>query len=253
VFITIFAAFGVGNMIYSGLEVGQYFEYQEMDRECFTPLLAITPACRIVFTFIQMYFIFLNSKVSNRYCTIRLHLYILEFPAGLCEYCRFLGVRLTGGSHIYFLSIYMEQLFAFILGRCSYQGSRTWPALDWCTWLRPICAFGCTFWLKSPSTSFWRRVIPLKPILITNWILLQCTVSSSRLPQLVTSLSLMQFCIDVGLVDGDAFYTANCTFFLHSSWIPCIFKEANNERLPQLRQSYWQGWPAKRKWSFTAV
>ncbi|CAG0916537.1 unnamed protein product [Notodromas monacha] len=55
-------AFGVGNMIYSGLEVGQYFEYQEDDR-CYTPLLAITPAFRIVFTFIQMYFIFLNSKM----------------------------------------------------------------------------------------------------------------------------------------------------------------------------------------------
>ena len=49
-------------MIYSGLEFAQYFEV-EVNTHCHDILMAITPAARMVFTFIQMYFIFLNAKV----------------------------------------------------------------------------------------------------------------------------------------------------------------------------------------------
>jgi hypothetical protein len=49
-------------MIYSGLEFGQYFEV-ERDTKCHNVLLALTPATRMAFTFIQMYFIFLNNEV----------------------------------------------------------------------------------------------------------------------------------------------------------------------------------------------
>ena len=52
--------FGIGSMIYSGLEFGQYFE---MRPDCAEIVTAITPAARMVFTFLQMYFIFLNSRV----------------------------------------------------------------------------------------------------------------------------------------------------------------------------------------------
>ncbi|XP_045134116.1 proton channel OtopLc-like isoform X2 [Portunus trituberculatus] len=55
--------FGIGSMIYSGLEVGQYFELQGGD-SCADILLVISPAARMLFTFIQMYFIFLNSRVA---------------------------------------------------------------------------------------------------------------------------------------------------------------------------------------------
>lgn len=58
-------AFGVGSMIYSGLEFAQYFE-TNLERNCRDVLLAITPAARMIFTFSQMYFIFLNAKVSLR-------------------------------------------------------------------------------------------------------------------------------------------------------------------------------------------
>ncbi|XP_069675448.1 proton channel OtopLc-like isoform X2 [Periplaneta americana] len=54
-------AFGIGSMIYSGLEFGQYFEV-ERDTKCHNVLLALTPATRMAFTFIQMYFIFLNNE-----------------------------------------------------------------------------------------------------------------------------------------------------------------------------------------------
>jgi len=60
-------AFGIGSMIYSGLEFGQYFEV-ERDTKCHNVLLALTPATRMAFTFIQMYFIFLNNEVrTNRF------------------------------------------------------------------------------------------------------------------------------------------------------------------------------------------
>lgn len=56
-------AFGIGSMIYSGLEFGQYFEL-ERDTKCHNVMLALTPATRMAFIFIQMYFIFLNNEVS---------------------------------------------------------------------------------------------------------------------------------------------------------------------------------------------
>lgn len=50
-------------MIYSGLEFGQYFEL-ERNTNCHNVLLALTPATRMAFIFIQMYFIFLNDEVG---------------------------------------------------------------------------------------------------------------------------------------------------------------------------------------------
>lgn len=62
--------FGIGSMIYSGLEVGQYFDLKST-AECADILLVISPVSRMLFTFIQMYFIFLNSRVAiNKHRTI---------------------------------------------------------------------------------------------------------------------------------------------------------------------------------------
>ncbi|XP_028966978.1 proton channel OtopLc [Galendromus occidentalis] len=62
-------AFGTGSMIYSGLEFGQFFEYESTD-QC-SILHNLTPASRMAFTFFQLYFIFINSRVAiNRYTTI---------------------------------------------------------------------------------------------------------------------------------------------------------------------------------------
>ncbi|XP_015125000.1 proton channel OtopLc [Diachasma alloeum] len=54
-------AFGIGSMIYSGLEFGQYFEL-EQNTKCHNIMVALTPATRMAFIFIQMYFIFLNNE-----------------------------------------------------------------------------------------------------------------------------------------------------------------------------------------------
>nr|CAD7586180.1 unnamed protein product [Timema genevievae] len=54
-------AFGIGSMIYSGLEFGQYFEL-EKNTNCHDVLLAVTPATRMAFVIVQMQFIFLSNK-----------------------------------------------------------------------------------------------------------------------------------------------------------------------------------------------
>lgn len=56
-------AFGIGSVIYSALEFGQYFELKH-DEKCYNFLVGLTPAVRMVFTFMQMYFIFLNSRMA---------------------------------------------------------------------------------------------------------------------------------------------------------------------------------------------
>lgn len=54
-------AFGIGSMVYSGLELGQYFELKGEER-CQNALVALTPAARTVLSIVQMQFIFLNTK-----------------------------------------------------------------------------------------------------------------------------------------------------------------------------------------------
>lgn len=54
-------AFGIGSMIYSGLEFGQYFELESKE-QCYSFLYGFTPTAHMTFTFFQLYFIFMNSK-----------------------------------------------------------------------------------------------------------------------------------------------------------------------------------------------
>lgn len=54
-------AFGIGSMVYCGLEFGQYFELKN-DPECQNILIALTPATRLILTLAQIQFIFLNKK-----------------------------------------------------------------------------------------------------------------------------------------------------------------------------------------------
>ncbi|KAG1689326.1 Proton channel OtopLc [Nymphon striatum] len=57
--------FGIASMIYSGLEFGQYFELAS-DSNCYTIMQALTPCAQMTFTFVQLYFIFFNSKLCIR-------------------------------------------------------------------------------------------------------------------------------------------------------------------------------------------
>lgn len=57
-------AFGLGTMIYNGLEFGAFFE-TPFTSQCYMILRGVNPVLQMVFTFMQMYFIFMNSRVSN--------------------------------------------------------------------------------------------------------------------------------------------------------------------------------------------
>ena len=75
------AVFGIGSMIYSGLSMGQYFEMPPLD-ECTNILVVVTPGLRLAFTFVQMYFIFLNASVSTtpvttHACFLIRHLFVM--------------------------------------------------------------------------------------------------------------------------------------------------------------------------------
>ncbi|KAK6631191.1 hypothetical protein RUM43_014287 [Polyplax serrata] len=54
-------AFGIGSMVYSGLEFGEYFELNH-DERCQNIIRAITPVSRMILTLVQMQFIFLSSR-----------------------------------------------------------------------------------------------------------------------------------------------------------------------------------------------
>lgn len=57
-------AFGLGAMIYIGLEFGSFFEIP-FDSPCHHILIGVNPLLQMIFSFMQMYFIFLNARVSS--------------------------------------------------------------------------------------------------------------------------------------------------------------------------------------------
>ncbi|CAH0560882.1 unnamed protein product [Brassicogethes aeneus] len=81
-------AFGIGSMVYSGLEFGRYFELKN-NIECDSNVLqAITPATRMALTLVQVQFIFLNSKdfELNRHRTIARFGLMHMIATNLCEW-----------------------------------------------------------------------------------------------------------------------------------------------------------------------
>ncbi|XP_060075584.1 proton channel OtopLc-like [Ylistrum balloti] len=55
--------FGVGSMVDSGLHFGQHLQAFDGQSLCNKPIEAAKPFAHLVFTFVQLYFIFLNSKL----------------------------------------------------------------------------------------------------------------------------------------------------------------------------------------------
>ena len=58
-----FSAFGLGTMVYIGLEFGSWFEVP-WDSPCYQAVRGVNPVLQLIFTFSQMYFVFMNSRVS---------------------------------------------------------------------------------------------------------------------------------------------------------------------------------------------
>ena len=59
-----FTAFGLGTMIYNGLELGTFFEIP-WNSPCYQVLRGINPILQMIFTFSQMYFVFMNARVCR--------------------------------------------------------------------------------------------------------------------------------------------------------------------------------------------
>lgn len=57
------AAFGLGTMIYNGLELGKFLEIP-LTSPCFLVLQGVNPLLQMIFTFMQMYFIFMNARLN---------------------------------------------------------------------------------------------------------------------------------------------------------------------------------------------
>lgn len=57
--------FGIGSMIYSGIEIGMFFELNmDGSSDCKNLFSIIRPILQMSFVFVQMYFIFLNQKMN---------------------------------------------------------------------------------------------------------------------------------------------------------------------------------------------
>lgn len=63
-YLKFFAAFGLGTMIYIGLEFGTFFEIP-FTSPCHQILRGVNPLLQMIFTFMQMYFVFMNSRVRS--------------------------------------------------------------------------------------------------------------------------------------------------------------------------------------------
>lgn len=59
----LFSAFGLGTMIYTGLEFGAFFEIP-FNSPCHQILRGVNPLLQMIFTFMQMYFILMNARVG---------------------------------------------------------------------------------------------------------------------------------------------------------------------------------------------
>jgi hypothetical protein len=60
-------AFGLGTMIYDGLEFGAFLEVPS-DSPCFALLRGLNPVLHAAFVFLQMYFIFISARVFPFIC-----------------------------------------------------------------------------------------------------------------------------------------------------------------------------------------
>ena len=84
-------AFGLGTMIYNGLELGSFFETPSAST-CYSILYGINPVLQATFTFAQMYFIFTYSKLMINKFKLLARLGLMHLVAtNLCTWIRTLG------------------------------------------------------------------------------------------------------------------------------------------------------------------
>ncbi|XP_064482142.1 proton channel OtopLc-like isoform X4 [Ornithodoros turicata] len=84
-------AFGLGTMVYNGLEFGSFFEIPPTS-PCYSVLLGINPILQMVFTFAQMYFIFMNARLNIHKFKVVARFGLMHVVAtNICVWIRTLG------------------------------------------------------------------------------------------------------------------------------------------------------------------
>ncbi|KAI1307257.1 Proton channel OTOP1 [Halotydeus destructor] len=83
--------FGLGTMIYNGLEFGSYFEIPYTS-PCYSVLLGVNPVLHATFTFAQMYFIFTYSRLMINKFKLLARLGLMHLVGtNICIWIRTLG------------------------------------------------------------------------------------------------------------------------------------------------------------------
>lgn len=83
--------FGLGTMVYNGLELGSFFETSP-DSPCYSVVVGINPVLQATFTFAQMYFIFTYSRLMINKFKLLARLGIMHLVAtNICTWIRTLG------------------------------------------------------------------------------------------------------------------------------------------------------------------
>lgn len=83
--------FGLGTMIYNGLEFGSYFETPHSS-PCYSVLIGVNPVLQATFTFAQMYFIFTYSRLMINKFKLLARLGLMHLVAtNICTWIRTLG------------------------------------------------------------------------------------------------------------------------------------------------------------------
>ncbi|XP_022244599.1 otopetrin-1-like [Limulus polyphemus] len=84
-------AFGLGTMIYNGLEFGKFFEIP-VTSPCYSILLGVNPVVQMIFTFFQMHFIFVNTKLNIQRLKVMARFGLMHMVAtNICVWVRTLG------------------------------------------------------------------------------------------------------------------------------------------------------------------
>ncbi|XP_076338177.1 proton channel OtopLc-like [Tachypleus tridentatus] len=84
-------AFGIGTMIYNGMEFGKFFEIP-VTSPCYSILLGVNPVFQMIFTFFQMYFIFVNTKLNIQRLKVVARFGLMHMVAtNICIWLRTLG------------------------------------------------------------------------------------------------------------------------------------------------------------------
>lgn len=84
-------AFGLGTMVYNGLEFGSFFEIPSSS-PCYSILLGINPVLQMMFTFAQMYFIFANARLNIHKFKVLARFGLMHIVAtNICVWIRTVG------------------------------------------------------------------------------------------------------------------------------------------------------------------